>query len=148
MRWNVRKKTADEYGDDRERHGFLFWPKTIDGETRWLERASWLEYFGEKLADDELETAPGVQVSEEKALVVVVRKRYPEWVPYEWEPVLRRSEVEARYWKRRFGAWLFRVKCWLIETLKKKGADEPPPPPLKQFEPETEVWPPGHEPWG
>lgn len=40
MRW----WSPDRYGFGvRERSGFLWWPVTIDGETRWLERAVWRE---------------------------------------------------------------------------------------------------------
>lgn len=31
--------------DTRVRSGFLFFPKTINGEVRWLERARWLEKY-------------------------------------------------------------------------------------------------------
>ena len=40
MRWK-----APQVGDTRTRSGFLFLPKTINGETRWLERAEWTERF-------------------------------------------------------------------------------------------------------
>ena len=31
-------------GDIRTRKGFLFFPKTIDNETRWLEKATWTQF--------------------------------------------------------------------------------------------------------
>lgn len=37
MRW--KKKKAPDYGDRRIISEFLFFPKTLDGETRWLESA-------------------------------------------------------------------------------------------------------------
>lgn len=41
MRWNKRpKKQEPSAGDLRDREGFLFFPKTINRQTRWLERAS------------------------------------------------------------------------------------------------------------
>jgi hypothetical protein len=40
MRWS---KTQVQEGDVRKRRGFLLWPTTINGETRWLEWASWNE---------------------------------------------------------------------------------------------------------
>ena len=40
MRW----KSYVE-GDKRTRSGFLWFPKTIEGVTRWLERAEWEEQY-------------------------------------------------------------------------------------------------------
>jgi hypothetical protein len=40
MRW-----VKPEYGDTRDREGFLFLPKRIGLETRWLEKASWEEEY-------------------------------------------------------------------------------------------------------
>ena len=46
MRWHKRpKKQEPSAGDLRDREGFLFFPKTINRQTRWLERASWTEKF-------------------------------------------------------------------------------------------------------
>ena len=42
MRW-VRKNKKQYHGDTRIRSGFLFFPRTINNETRWLEQASWSE---------------------------------------------------------------------------------------------------------
>jgi len=39
MRWKTNKKM--QYS--REISAFLFFPLTINGETRWLEKASWVE---------------------------------------------------------------------------------------------------------
>jgi hypothetical protein len=39
MKWR-EKDTRDYYIEAKE--GFLFFPKTIDGETRWLTKAQWL----------------------------------------------------------------------------------------------------------
>lgn len=41
MRW--KKKTPTEDGTLRTRTGFLWFPKTIGDETRWLETAEWEE---------------------------------------------------------------------------------------------------------
>lgn len=46
MRWKNGKKIQPKCGAEREQHGPLWWPKTIDGETRWLEYTSWMECFG------------------------------------------------------------------------------------------------------
>lgn len=44
MRW-VRKNKKRYHGDTRIKSGFLFFPKTIHNETRWLEHATWTERF-------------------------------------------------------------------------------------------------------
>jgi hypothetical protein len=41
MRWRRPKR-----GDKRVRRKFLWFPLELDGETRWLERASWDEEYG------------------------------------------------------------------------------------------------------
>lgn len=41
MRWPNPK-----LGDCREVRGFLWLPMTLNGETRWLETASWREVYG------------------------------------------------------------------------------------------------------
>jgi len=38
MRWQIKKTT-------RVKIGFLWFPKTINGETRWLEDATWEQQF-------------------------------------------------------------------------------------------------------
>jgi len=43
VKWHSRPKT----GDVRVRDKFLLFPKTIDGETRWMERAKWVEHYGQ-----------------------------------------------------------------------------------------------------
>lgn len=43
MRWPERRKT--QTGDTRIRAKFLLLPKTVNGETRWLEKATWLEEY-------------------------------------------------------------------------------------------------------
>ena len=46
MQWNSRpKERAPSPGDFRDRGAFLFFPKTINGQTRWLEFATWTEKF-------------------------------------------------------------------------------------------------------
>lgn len=42
MRW-----VEHQIGDKRVSSGFLWLPKTIDGETRWLEKATWKEEYNE-----------------------------------------------------------------------------------------------------
>lgn len=46
MRWT--HEPPPKKGDIRTRSGFLWWPKTIAGQTRWLERATWMQgvYYG------------------------------------------------------------------------------------------------------
>ena len=41
MRFNVKEKQIDCKGDYRLRGKFLLFPKTLNGETRWLENAVW-----------------------------------------------------------------------------------------------------------
>jgi hypothetical protein len=43
MRW--KKKKAPDYGDRRIISEFLFFPKTLDGETRWLEFAEIIQSY-------------------------------------------------------------------------------------------------------
>ena len=43
MRWN--DKPSIEVGDRRERNRFLWFPKSISGETRWLEHGQWIEEY-------------------------------------------------------------------------------------------------------
>jgi hypothetical protein len=43
MRWSDPK--TPKLRDFRERTGFLWWPKRINGETRWLERAQWTQRY-------------------------------------------------------------------------------------------------------
>ena len=44
MRWNSKNPYPNSV---RLRIKFLFWPKDIDGEVRWLEKAGWNEEFVE-----------------------------------------------------------------------------------------------------
>jgi hypothetical protein len=49
MRWNSEFR-GPYFGDTRVREGFLFFPVTLNDETRWLEWARWEEFldrFGE-----------------------------------------------------------------------------------------------------
>ena len=49
MRWKIKEKTKEEnivqsyLGDTRIKHGFLWLPKCIKKEIRWLECSSWKE---------------------------------------------------------------------------------------------------------
>lgn len=40
MRWYAART-----GDRRTKSRFLLLPKTIDGETRWLEKAQWVQVY-------------------------------------------------------------------------------------------------------
>lgn len=44
MRWNEEPEYRPDNGTLRRRKRFLWFPKTIDGQTRWLETAEWQEY--------------------------------------------------------------------------------------------------------
>lgn len=47
MRWDKRPQAhGPAEGDIRHRSEFLFFPKTINGKTRWLEHAQWTEKYG------------------------------------------------------------------------------------------------------
>lgn len=50
MRWFTKRSTHQPVSDSCTRvcSGFLFFPKKIEGETRWLEFAVWVE----KIHDD------------------------------------------------------------------------------------------------
>lgn len=41
----IKHEEPPKMGDKRERTGFLYLPKTIGLETRWLEFASWREEY-------------------------------------------------------------------------------------------------------
>ena len=45
MRWIKRAPPQPKIGEHRSVSGFLWTPKTIGDETRWLERASWTEQY-------------------------------------------------------------------------------------------------------
>jgi len=45
MRWIENKVEQPEYGDKRVTTKFLFLPKKINGQTRWLEFAKYEEVF-------------------------------------------------------------------------------------------------------
>ena len=45
MRHLTKIKTSAGNGEQRLRVGFLFFPRTINGERRWLEYASWMQTF-------------------------------------------------------------------------------------------------------
>lgn len=49
MRW--LNAAPPSFGDTRECQGFLWFPRTIRLETRWLERARWKELFTYYAAD-------------------------------------------------------------------------------------------------
>lgn len=47
MRWQARVE-----GDNRVKTRFLWFPKCIHGEKRWLERAAWREIYVRETFDD------------------------------------------------------------------------------------------------
>jgi len=49
MRWNSKEKGRPQIGEKRTIQKFLWWPICLDGEWRWLERAS-IEQEYEKVA--------------------------------------------------------------------------------------------------
>jgi len=51
MRWAEPVVAPPKDGDQRECSAFLFFPKTINGETRWLERARWLQVYTQEEDD-------------------------------------------------------------------------------------------------
>ncbi len=48
----INHKIPPEEGEHRKRSGFLYFPKTIDYQTRWLERASWDEIYTITCSDE------------------------------------------------------------------------------------------------
>lgn len=58
MRWRKTQKAYPVFRTTRVRCGFLWWPKTIRSETRWLEWTCWREEWSDCLL------APGVGVWE------------------------------------------------------------------------------------
>lgn len=47
MKINLKKylSTNPRIGQKRRKSGFLFFPKVIDGELRWLKYAAWIERY-------------------------------------------------------------------------------------------------------
>lgn len=43
MRWIIGP--YPEFGETRIKKGFLFLPKRVDNELRWLEKATWMERY-------------------------------------------------------------------------------------------------------
>jgi hypothetical protein len=54
MRWATKRRPLD--GQFRLRSRFLWAPKTIEGETRWLEFADWWERYS--YTDTDWDTGP------------------------------------------------------------------------------------------
>ena len=52
MRWTKKTKTIPELGETRLKKKFLFFPKTLNGETRWGEIATILEKYIEILVPE------------------------------------------------------------------------------------------------
>lgn len=68
MRWKTAKYKREQLrtGELRKKSRFLFWPKTIDEETRWLEWVTWYERWRVK---------PGYQLLE---------AHEEKWFDYAW----------------------------------------------------------------
>ena len=49
MRW--RDEPEPKWGDFRERSEFLLLPRTVGGETRWLERGKWEQRYSQPVFD-------------------------------------------------------------------------------------------------
>ena len=45
MKWHKKFKPLPKDGETREITRFLWFPKCIDSEWRWLEKASWEQYY-------------------------------------------------------------------------------------------------------
>lgn len=74
MRWGKEQKV----GDIRHRDGFLWLPKRIGDEWRWLEWAAWKEEFVEGF-----DLSPGA--SEFASLTECVYWRRTEWIDWQIE---------------------------------------------------------------
>jgi hypothetical protein len=46
MRWKQKEEKQPLSGDVRFKTGFLLFPKFLNGETRWLEKTSWVQKYG------------------------------------------------------------------------------------------------------
>lgn len=51
MRWPSPRPRKPAHWDNRIREGFLWIPKRLDGEWRWLERAAWRQFFDDPEGD-------------------------------------------------------------------------------------------------
>jgi hypothetical protein len=51
MKWKVEKLIPPEHGETRTVTKFLWFPKEIHKEGRWLEKASWVEKFHTQIND-------------------------------------------------------------------------------------------------
>lgn len=78
MRWNAE---LPEVGETRKRRKFLWWPKTINGETRWLEVARWEEVYGRDYPPDHPDAC------DQPRLMAVERG----WNAFRWLPVNTRG---------------------------------------------------------
>lgn len=69
MRWNSHTPPPAKLGDLVFKRGFLFFPKKINGETRWLENAEWVEQC----------VLPRLVLQGES-----LRSSYLDWKPIRW----------------------------------------------------------------
>lgn len=101
MRWSSPKHL-----DTRIRSGFLFTPKRIGKETRWLEHATWLETFheyGSTSGSDWVPTAwcaaPESAEGEREGLCMECGKEHPVWFADNelWNEVVRRPDGSDRW---------------------------------------------------
>lgn len=81
MRWT---NDRPDVGDTRKREAFLWLRKTINGETRWLERARWEECYGSRLPLDHPDITEW-----EKSCAKDPLLGCKEWRPFRWLPVAR-----------------------------------------------------------
>jgi len=77
MMWTKKlPETKPSVGDTRDVRKFLFWPKTIGRETRWLEWAIWTEEY----------TEFECKITYRPTQVVLETWREFEWVSKGWVP--------------------------------------------------------------
>lgn len=113
MRWNSAHDP--ECGDIRHRTAFLWWPRCIDNEWRWWERATWTEkWFGYLGCWREMSFQPRLRVI----------RRF-ESVPQP-PPVLDDRWWDQPAWARDWSEWRAAVE----EIASALGEPSPFPPPL------------------
>lgn len=78
MRWR-HNDFQPQLGDERVRWAWLWLPKRICGETRWMERACWREKYVEGI-----DFSPGL-------CPMLPPPKVCFWTPLSWGPELKRS---------------------------------------------------------
>ncbi len=79
MRWKSKTNPTPKLGDYRMQKGFLLFPKTICGETRWLEFAEWEEICEFQREFDTGGMAYSISVGDYR------------WVPFQWSDLPRKT---------------------------------------------------------